>query len=261
MKVIAISNQKGGVGKTTKARNLTFYGARKRGLRVLGVDLDVQGNYSTTFHNVAEEKGLAGPENPLLVSQLFADDLGGRLPVKVDEHIDLIAADPDITNVERRDLREIIELGQARFAELAPYYDLCVIDTGPSVSNLLILALALADFAVSPCDADRDSIAGLSNFFMNVVRVRDESGINPNLASLGVLPNKVHPHRSYDLELVDQMRAVWPTGVLPVTLYDRDAIKKAKDRPVWETSRGESRSIAAKEVLAACECIFERMGF
>ena len=66
MKTIVVANQKGGVGKTTLARHLAFFGAEK-GLRVLAVDMDVQGNFSTTFKTIAEDfKGQTVPEDQRL---------------------------------------------------------------------------------------------------------------------------------------------------------------------------------------------------
>ena len=80
-----------------------------------------------------------------------------------------------------------------------------------------------------------------------MVRVRDETGLNPKLAPLGVLPNQVDKKRAYHRDVLADMRQAWGENVLPVTLFERAAIDIAKDRPVWRTDRGESRSVAAKK--------------
>jgi len=258
MQTIAVANQKGGVGKTTTARHLTFYGVQK-GLRVLAVDLDVQGNFTATLKAIAEENGFAASASGLLASGLF-DASNSRAPVQCADRLFYVAADSGILDVERRDLEEVIQIGQRRFIELGKDYDVCVIDTGPAVSSLLVVALAVANYAVSPCKPDRDAIAGLAGFFSNVVRVRDETGINPTLAPLGVLPNQVNKNRAYHRSVLGDMRAAWGDGVLPVELYERAAIDVAKDRAVWLTDRGDSRSLAAQEMLTACAHIYKRMG-
>ena len=267
MKTIVVANQKGGVGKTTVARHLVFYGVEK-GLRVLAVDMDVQGNFSTTFKIIAEANGLtalresvAAPRRGLVASGLF-DAADKRRPVSCDTEGRLcyVAADSGIVDVERRDLEQVIRAGQKRFAELGKDFDVCVVDTGPAVSSLLVVALSVGDFAVSPCKPDRDAIAGLAGFFSNVVRVRDETGINPKLAPLGVLPNQVNKSRAYHRSVLSEMRQAWGEGVLPVELYERAAIDMAKDRAVWRTDRGESKSLAAQEMKKVCAYIYNRMG-
>lgn len=265
MKTVVVANQKGGVGKTTLSRHLMFHGAEK-GLRMLAVDLDVQGNFSTTFENIEEENGykrardaLAMPPEGLVVSGLF-DMSDHRKPVACAENMHYVKADSEIAVIERRDLEQVILAGQKRFAELSEDFDVCVLDTGPSVSNLLVVALAVGDFAVSPCKPDRDAVAGLAGFFSNVVRVRDETGINPKLAPLGVLPNQVQKDRAYHRDTLAAMREHFKDVILPVMLYERAAIDVAKDRPVWRTERGESRSVAAQEMRAVCAHIYQRMG-
>ncbi len=258
MKTIVVANQKGGVGKTTLARHLAFYGA-EQGLRILAVDMDVQGNFSTTFKIIAEENGLPLDEDALVASGLF-DASNKRNPVKCAENLFFVGADSGIVDVERRDLEKVIRAGQSRFAKLGADFDVCVLDTGPAVSNLLVAALSVGDFAVSPCKPDRDALNGLYAFFSNVDRVRNDSGINPKLASLGVLPNQVNKDRAYHRSVLAEMRSAWGAGVLPVELYERAAIDVAKDRAVWRTDRGESSGRAAKEMIVVCKHIFKRIG-
>lgn len=261
MKTIVVANQKGGVGKTTVARHLAFFAAQK-GLKTLCVDLDVQGNFTTTFQIIEAENGLDAENqgmNQLVASGLFDPDGKGE-PVKCAENLYYVGADSGIVNVERSDLEQAIRVGQKRFEALGQDFDVCVVDTGPTVTNLLVVALAVGDFAVSPCKPDRDAVAGLGGFFSNVVRVRDETRINPTLAPLGVLPNQVNQKRAYHRDVLSEMRQHWGDGVLPVVLYERAAIDVAKDRAVWRTERGESRSLAAQEMKAVCQHIFARMG-
>lgn len=268
MKSVTFANQKGGIGKTTTSRH-QFWHFVEKGKRTLGIDLDIQGNFTRTLLNMAAANGVdlpaddfgrpALPKDALVASGLF-DPNNTAKPLQVGENAFLIGADAGMLDVERADLDSVVEVGQKRFAALANDYDVAIIDTGPSVSGLLVVALSICDFAVSPCKPDRDAIEGLMNFFTNVRRVA-ERGTNPRLASLGVLPNQIDRKRAFHRDILKDMRETWGDGVLPVELIERAAIDVAKDRPVWRTEAGTvSRGVAAKEMMAVCACIANRMG-
>lgn len=268
MKSVTFANQKGGIGKTTTSRH-QFWHFVEKGKRTLGIDLDIQGNFTRTMLNMAAANGIKLPEDDfgrptlpkdvLVASGLFTRDNVAQ-PLQVGKNAFLIGSDPGMLDVERADLDEVVATGQERFAALANDYDVAIIDTGPSVSGLLVVALSVSDFAVSPCKPDRDAVEGLMGFFTNVRRVA-ERGTNPRLASLGVLPNQIDKKRAFHRTTLKEMRETWGDGVLPVELYERAAIDVAKDRPVWRTEAGTmSRSVAAKEMIAVCACIANRMG-
>lgn len=257
MKTLIVANQKGGVGKTFVTRHIIFYGL-DAGLRVLAVDLDVQGNMSLTMRNLAAAAGRDSSLPASNASDLFKPGLKIQ-PLDCGNGLSLIAADAGIVEVERSDLLSVINAAKASFSKLAGQYDLCVIDTGPTVSNLLIAALSVGDFAVSPTKPDRDAIAGLASFFDNVRRVRDDLKINTNLASLGVLLNQVNKGRAYHRDAIIQLREQWGGIVLPIVLHDRAAYDIAKDRAVWATDKGVGRSLAAIEMRSVCQHIFNQM--
>lgn len=260
MKKLVTGNQKGGVGKTTLARALSFFGNQKLGLRVLVIDFDVQENLAKTMLNVRAKNGY-GPANDeaLTVSGMFNID-SLAMPVHCGDGLDVIAPDSGVVEIQSSALEDIIDALKVCFARLDDQYDICIIDTAPSVSNLLIAALACADFAISPCEPDSDAIEGFKGFASNIHRVVDHD-LNPNLLSLGLIPNRVNKSSAYHKSILDQLRESWGDVVLPVDLFIRAATAAAKDHAVWTTERGESSSQAAQEMLEACNQIFTRMGW
>lgn len=255
MKTLIIANQKGGVGKTTLARHMAFYGQRLK-LKTLCIDLDPQGDFSTSLKNYGDQ--IDESMQYLVASDLFKANKPLSSAAPCSENLWFVPADQEMLSVERNHLQEVINAGKQSLASLGDQYDFCVIDVAPGVSNLLVAALAIADFAISPCKPDRDAITGLLAFFSNVRQVQ-ESALNVDLASLGVLLNQVNKKRAGHIDVEKQMREAWGPAVLPSVLYERAAIDAAKDRAVWRTEKSDSTCAAAKEMLLACECVFQQM--
>lgn len=180
-RIIAIVNQKGGVGKTTTSINLAAALAMK-GQRVLLVDLDPQGNASTglgiprsqreqTMYNVMTENlPVDDAIQPTRVSNLFV------LP----SHVDLSAAEMEIGQSEGRTriLRDALEASKAQF-------DYVMIDCPPSLNLLTINALATARSVIVPLQCEFFALEGLSQLLQTVEMAK--SSINPSLAIDGVM--------------------------------------------------------------------------
>lgn len=257
MKTIAIANQKGGVGKTTVARNLAFFGI-ERGLRVLCVDLDPQKNFSKTLRALRERiLGDQGDDLHCLTGSALFDGAAIELPpLACGEGAALVAADRELVDVASRPLEDL-HAPRAALAKLAGDYDLCIIDTAPTLGNPLYAALIAADFVVCPCTMDQDAIDGLGDLFEDIARVQQLEW-NANLVTLGLLANRVNTRRAFDRNALDQLRAELGDVVMEGVLYDRAATQYAKDRPVWRVQSGESQILAAREMKAVCGQIFDK---
>ena len=257
MKTIAIANQKGGVGKTTVARNLAFFGI-ERGLRVLCVDLDPQKNFSKTLRALRERTlGDQGDElQSLTGSALFDGDAIELRPLACSENAALVAADRELVDVASRPLEDL-HGPRAALAKLARDYDLCIIDTAPTLGNPLYAALIAADFVVCPCTMDQDAIDGLGDLFEDIARVQQLEW-NADLVTLGLLANRVNTRRAFDRNALGQLRDELGAVVMEGVLYDRAATQYAKDRPVWRVQSGESQILAAREMKAVCSQIFDK---
>jgi chromosome partitioning protein len=180
-RVIAVANQKGGVGKTTTAINLAAALALD-GHRTLLVDLDPQGSATTGVGARAHD--IAGTVYELLIADRQARDVTVATPI---EHLDLIAATRDLVGAEV----ELVGLPnrehrlQQALAGIRGSYDFIVVDCPPSLSLLTINALRTADAVLIPLQCEYYALEGLTALLDTVGRVRES--LNPRLALEGIV--------------------------------------------------------------------------
>jgi chromosome partitioning protein len=228
--VVAIANQKGGVGKTTTAVNLAASLAVAE-QRVLLVDLDPQGNASSgvghprrtidrgTYHVLLDG---ARVTDVALSTELPGLDLVGSSP-------DLAAVEIDLIDVDRRNERLRLAL-----AQVSDRYDFVLVDCPPSLGLLTINALAAADLVLVPMQCEYYALEGLSQLTDTVERVR--ASLNPAVRIHGVLLTMYDGRNNLATEVAAEVRrhfhvyatviprnirlAEAPSHGKPVILYD-----------------------------------------
>lgn len=179
-RIIAIANQKGGVGKTTTAINLGAALA-KAGRRVLLVDLDPQGNASTGLGITADRRSLTTYD--LLLGETTAVE--ATLPTTVGAlsiipaTTDLASADLDLARNDRRSFR----LRDALHGRV-PDTDYILIDCPPSLNILTVNAMVAANSVIVPLQSEFFALEGLSQLMLTLREIRATA--NPNLRIEGV---------------------------------------------------------------------------
>jgi chromosome partitioning protein len=174
-KKIVISNQKGGVGKTTTVINLS--GAfSKQGFRVLLLDLDPQGNLSKSFTNNVSE--LNNTLNIFTQEQKV-------IPVKTyNKNIDLITCDNSLSSIIPKMTSDIDTMFLLKdFVLTMNEYDIVLFDTPPTLMNLSLSAMISSDFLLVPISTQFYSLQGTNEILMSFIKIKNR--FNPDMKFLG----------------------------------------------------------------------------
>lgn len=249
-RIIAVVNQKGGVGKTTTAINLAAYLA-ERGKFVLLVDVDPQANATSGVgHNYRElEHGLY---DALIGTKPLRDVLhstaidGFRVAPATPA---LAGANVELVNVEGREfkLRNMLE-------ELAHSYDYIIIDCPPSLGLLTVNSLVAAEEVLIPVQAEYYALEGLGQLLETLELVRES--INPNLKILGAVITMFNSANKLSKDVEQELRKFFPNKIFD-TIIPRNV--KLAEAPSFgkvimhydKFSRGAAAySALADEVLA-----------
>ncbi len=180
-KIISITNQKGGVGKTTTSINLAA-SMVKRGKRILLIDMDPQGNAS-----VGCGVDLATTSVTTIYDLLLLETTAAEAVIKTDSGIDVICANGDLAGAQVELLNEIgreLRLQKA-LSPIRDDYDYIFIDCPPALNVLTINALVASDSVMIPMQCEYFALEGLSALISTVRKIRET--LNPQLTIEGLL--------------------------------------------------------------------------
>ena len=231
-KAIAVTNQKGGVGKTTTAINLAACLAEK-GKKVLAIDIDPQGN--TTSGLGIDKDELEYSVYELLIGECTLEECMKESVVKnlfvLPSHVNLAGAEIELIGVEEKEyiLKQHIE-------PVKDYFDYIIIDCPPSLNTLTVNAMTTADAVLVPIQCEYYALEGLSQLIHTINLVKER--LNASLEIEGVVFTMYDARTNLSLQVVENVRknldqtiynsiiprnvrlAEAPSHGLPISMYD-----------------------------------------
>lgn len=250
MKTLVLANQKGGVGKSAAASLLAHHLAQS-GRRVLAIDFDHQGNFSSTVL-LSKRATHAG-----ITSEKLLDDTAARVPV---DRFVMVQASDQLMFLERqaaqhtpfaRNFRAFLERVDADF-------DVCIIDTNPNPDIRVIASLASADFVLSPIQLNQEAIDGVRSMLLHprVGVYRIKAALNAKLELIGLLPTMVEAtpyQRANFRQLIEKYLALMikisngPGDLASIPKRSAIAEAQASGEILWEMKKTAARD-AWKEI-------------
>ena len=235
-RIIAIANQKGGVGKTTTAINLSACLAEKQ-KKVLTIDVDPQGNTSSGLG--IDKNNVENTIYELMIGKLAIEECIQKSQFKnlsvLPANVNLAGAEIELIGIEQKEfiLKHAVE-------NIRHEYDYIIIDCPPSLNILTVNAMTTADTVLVPIQCEYYALEGLTQLMHTINLVRER--LNPNLELEGVVFTMYDARTNLSLQVVENVKenlhqniyksiiprsvrlAEAPSHGLPINVYDRKSV-------------------------------------
>ena len=210
--VIAVTNQKGGVGKTTSAINIAYYLA-KAGHTTLLIDFDPQGNATSGLG--IDKQTLEGT----MADVIMGDKKLAEVVVQTEfKNLAVAPTEPTLANAEVELAQAQHKFSRLKYAvqSLVTPYEFIVIDCPPSLSLLTVNALITSRYVLLPVQAEFYALEGLGQLLETMKLVR--KSLNPTLDLIGVLPTMVDSRTSLSTQVLAEISKHFPAKVFEATI-------------------------------------------
>lgn len=244
--IVTIANHKGGVGKTSLAAHLVFRAAER--CRVLAVDLDAQGNLTSTLASRAAAMGQPSSD------ALFSDDSAPRPMTTSDPKIDLLPASARLTGTDRLNLSAAFQ-ARGHLRELGAGYGLVVLDSAPALGLRLTMSLASSRRVVVPLIPETYAVDGVASLLSEAAAIQEH--LNPDLAPADFVLNLVNRQASQHARIANKLDKSF--RLVKPYLHRHVAVAEAlsEGRPVWRRRRHAG---AAREWSELCDLLLAEFG-
>jgi chromosome partitioning protein len=248
MRVVVLTNQKGGVGKSTLSVLLAQWLSERHRLRVGVIDLDTQANAS---------KSLARFGSGREAAELF-ESHGIRPMAETAASLTLFAGTKRLADLELAKPEVILPAFRRQVAALSGDFDVVVVDTPPSLGLRMSAALIAATHVTCPIELEEYSIDGVTDMLKTIFGVQRR--YNPGLRLAGLVANRFNPHSVRQRAALHDLVAHYSEFVVPAKISTRSAIPEALAAgvPLWRLAKSSARDAAA-EVSAVFDLLKQRI--
>lgn len=240
-RIITVSNQKGGVGKTTTAKNIAYLLSRDYQKRTLLIDFDPQCNVTKDF---LEDEPIKTIEN------IVCGEGAQECIIKTNyDQLDIIAGS------QRLELLDYGRFGLSAMIEQFKEYEFIIVDTSPYFNRLVAEALSISDLTIIPVTPDTDAIEGLFTTINELKEINSQKNFKYK-----ILLSKVEKD-SYSTMMVDELReALGKTILTHVIRYNSSPVRRARSLGVPVACK-YPKSKVAYDYVAVVEEIMEELNY